>query len=79
MTWIKINRLCIPFWSKEKFDYIHFKFSCTKILFRGRPFNLQGGRGYGFLFRSEFFFRTTQELEYLFFLSRQNLTLDYMT
>jgi hypothetical protein len=28
-----------------------------------RPFNLQGG-GYGFLFRSEFFFRTTQELEY---------------
>ena len=26
-------------------------------------------RGYGFLFRSEFFFRTTHELEYLFFLS----------
>jgi hypothetical protein len=25
----------------------------------------------GFLFRSEFFFRTTQELEYLFFLSRK--------
>ena len=25
--------------------------------------------GYGFLFHSEFFFRTTQELEYLFFLS----------
>ena len=25
---------------------------------------------YGFLFRSECFFRTTQELEYLFFLSR---------
>ena len=25
--------------------------------------------GYGFLFRSEFFLRTTQELEYLFFLS----------
>ena len=23
--------------------------------------------GYGFLFRSEFFFRTTQELEYFFF------------
>jgi hypothetical protein len=32
---------------------------------RDRPFNLKGG--YGFLFRSEFFFRTTQELEYLFF------------
>ena len=33
--------------------------------FRDRPFNLKGG--YGFLFRSEFFFRTTQELEYYFF------------
>jgi hypothetical protein len=38
-----------------------------------------------FLVRSEFFFRTTQELEYLFILSRkariffQNLTLGYMT
>jgi hypothetical protein len=32
---------------------------------RDRPFNLQGG--YGFLFRSEIFFRTTHELEYLFF------------
>ena len=30
---------------------------------------LEGG-GYGFLFRSEIFFQTTQELEY-FFLSRQ--------
>jgi hypothetical protein len=26
---------------------------------------------FGFLFRSEFFFRATQELEYLFFLSRK--------
>ena len=36
------------------------------ITLRDRPFNLQGGGGggYGFLFRSEFFFRTTQELEY---------------
>ena len=33
---------------------------------RNRPFNLKGG-GYGFLFRSEFFFRATQELEYFFF------------
>ena len=39
-----------------------------------------------FMFRSEFFFRTTRELEYLFFLSRkalsfffQNITLGYMT
>jgi hypothetical protein len=49
---------------------------------RDRPFNLKGG-GYGFLLRSEFVFRTTQEFEYLFFLSRefffQNLTLHYMT
>ena len=29
------------------------------------------GGGYGFLFHSEFFFRTTRELEYLFFLSRK--------
>ena len=42
---------------------------------RDRPFNLKGG--YGFLFRSEFCFRTTQELQYLFFF--QNLTFDYMT
>jgi hypothetical protein len=27
--------------------------------------------GYGFSFRSEFFFRTTRELEYLFFLSHE--------
>jgi hypothetical protein len=33
-------------------------------------FNLKGG-GYGFLFRSEFVFSTTRELEYLFFLSRK--------
>jgi hypothetical protein len=37
---------------------------------RDRPFNLKGG-GYGFLFRSEIFFRWTQELEYLFLLSRK--------
>jgi hypothetical protein len=53
-------------------------------LLRDRPFNLKGG-GYGFLFRSEFFFRTTQELEYLFFCHTkhefffQNSTLGYMT
>jgi hypothetical protein len=37
---------------------------------RDRPFNLKG-EGYGFLVRSKFFFRTTQELEYLFFLSHK--------
>ena len=41
---------------------------------RDRPFNLKwggGGGGYGFLFRPEFFFRTTRELKYLFILSRK--------
>ena len=36
-----------------------------------------GGGRYGYLFRSEIFFRTTRELEYIFFF--QNLTLGYMT
>ena len=45
---------------------------------RDRPFNLQVG-GYGFLFRSEIFFRTTRELEYFFFFVAQNLALGYMT
>ena len=41
--------------------------------------------GYGFLFLSEFFFRTTQELEYILFCRTkhkiifQNLTLGYMS
>jgi hypothetical protein len=59
-------------------NYVDNKFNLSfihKILlnisFRDRPFNLKGGRGYGFLFRSEIFFRTTQELEYLFILSRK--------
>ena len=39
---------------------------------RDRPFNLQVG-GYGFLFRSEIFFRTTRELEYFFFWVAQRL------
>ena len=52
-------------------------------MIRDRPFNLQGG--YGFLFRSEIFFLTTQELEYFFFCRAKrenffkNLTLGYMT
>ena len=36
-----------------------------------------GAGGYGFMFRSEIFFRTTLELEYFVFF--QNLTLGYMT
>ena len=44
-------------------------------MIRDRPFNLQGEEGgdYGFLFRSDFFLRTTRELEYFF------LSLGYMT
>jgi hypothetical protein len=58
---------------------------CFCVTLRDRPFNLQGGCGYGILFRSEFFFRTTQELEYFFFCRAkleiffQTLTLGYMT
>ena len=45
----------------------------------------EGGGCYGFLFRSEFFFRTTRELEYLFFCRAKreiffhNSTLGYIT
>ena len=45
-----------------------------RLLVRDRPFNLNGG-GYVFLFRSEFFFRPTQELEYFFFFSEFNIRL----
>jgi hypothetical protein len=59
---------------------IEYNLGTDHLTWRG----LEGG-GYGFLFHSEFFFWTTQELEYLFFLSRiaqfflQNLALDFMT
>ena len=43
------------------------------ISLRDRSFNLKGG--YGFLFRSEIFFRTTQELEYLYFFPEFNIRL----
>ena len=55
---------------------------------RDRPFNLKeggGGGGYGFVFRSEIFFPTTQELEYFSFYRAKreiffhHLTLSYMT
>ena len=64
---------------------IHCVCFSLPLLVRDRPFNLKGGGGYGFLFRSKFFFCTTQELEYLFFCRAklkfffQNLTLGYMT
>ena len=42
----------------------------NSVLYRERPFNLQGGGSYRVFFRSEFFFRTTQELEYIFFVAQ---------
>ena len=41
------------------------------IILRDQPFNLQGGGVMVFCFVQKFFFRTTQELEYYFFLSRK--------
>ena len=53
---------------------------------RDRPSNLQGGGGYGCLFRSEFFFRTNTRVRiFIFFVGQsakfffQNSTLGYMT
>ena len=73
----------IPLW----FYHIYYVLIVLSgvIPLRDRPFNLKGGEGYGFLFRSEFFFRATQELEFYFFCRArrefffQNLSLGYMT
>ena len=54
---------------QDKFDFwLYNRLGIDHLTCRG---------GYGFLFRSEIFFQTTQELEYLFFF--QNSTLGYMT
>ena len=64
----------------------YFNFILVDNEVRDRPFNLKGGVGVMvFLFRSEIFFRTTRELEYLFCCCAkceiffQNSTLGYMT
>jgi hypothetical protein len=68
--------------------YIGILVSCSCILckhVRDRPFNLKRGGVMDFCFVQNYFFRTTRELEYLFFLSCkaqfffQNSTLGYMT
>jgi hypothetical protein len=53
---------------------------------RDRPFNLKGRGGYGFLFRSEFFFSNNTRVRiFIFFVAQsakfffQNSTLGYMT
>ena len=82
--YIKYANLCVRGAAEIISDGYHYTFLITKIHLRDRPFNLQVG-GYGVLLHSEFFFRTTRELEYLFFcLAKrnfffQNLTLGYMT
>jgi hypothetical protein len=89
-SWIHVSKL--QYTKKiapNKMGGGEYKSKCLTImdlLIRDRPFNLKGGGGggWGFLFRSEFFFRTTQELEYLFCRAKrefffQNLTLGYMT
>jgi hypothetical protein len=45
------------------------------ICIRDRPFNLKGGGLLFLLFRSEFCFRTTRELEYFFFSPEFNIRL----
>jgi hypothetical protein len=45
---------------------------------RDRPFNLKRGRGcYGFLFRSENYFRATRELEYNYMTKTKNSESDF--
>jgi hypothetical protein len=56
-------------WLQILFPFtVHF-WSIKPVL-RDRPFNLERG-GYGFFVSFRIFFRTTRELEYLFFLSRK--------
>jgi GTPase SAR1 family protein len=67
VAWVNEASVQLDLWDTpgdEDYDRLH------------RPFNLKGeGGGYGFLFCSEFCFRTTRELEFFF----QNITLGYMT
>jgi hypothetical protein len=48
--------------------YLYFRVH-NRLYVRDRPFNLKGGLWFFVSFR--IFFRTTQELEYYFFLSRK--------
>ena len=69
---------------REPLTLIIVSYMCT--LLRNRPFNLKGGGGYGFLFRSEFFFSDNTRVRiFIFFVAQsatfffQNVTLGYMT
>ena len=58
-----LNMLKIKILARENKTYLNL------FYFRYRPFNLQGG-GYGFLFRSEIFFRTTRVRIFIFFVAQ---------
>ena len=71
----KIKVIFYTFYDPHKILVVNiFQFNLGSFCFtpdiRDRPFNLKGG--YGFLFRSEFFFGTTQELEFYFFFVMQS-------
>jgi hypothetical protein len=58
----------------------------TSVVIKDRPFNLKGEGGYGFLFRSDFFFSDNTRVRIYIFFGRakreiffQNLTLGYIT
>jgi hypothetical protein len=58
----------VPLWYSLYITLL-LKTCCYHVLLNS--ITISGGGGYGFLFRLEIFFRTTRELEYLFFLSRE--------
>ena len=64
---LKISKKIIETFSLVYIHGILPNISDTEV--RDRPFNLQGG-GYGFSFRSKFFFRTTRKLEFFFLLGK---------
>jgi hypothetical protein len=62
MLLIRYHRVCG--------SYHYFFDRCEQGNYYGIDHLTCRGGGYGFLFRSEYFFRTTQELEYFFFVAQ---------
>jgi hypothetical protein len=72
-------KIHLPWYFFFIFHFSLFLYYTISFLIRDQPFNLKGGV-YGFLFRSENIYPTTQELGYFFLSARrefffQNLTL----
>jgi hypothetical protein len=69
-----VKPLCSGFWvffsCSSSLSFIIDSNILENVLVRGRPFNLKGGVMV-FCFVQKFLLRTTQELEYLFFLTRK--------